>query len=91
MEGKCKMKLEKKKKDHAKPCLTLDIPQSVAHQAPLSMRFSRQKYWSSMPFPSTGDLPGPGVEPRSPTLHADALLTELTRALYIAKKQGISQ
>ena len=49
---------------------------SVAYQAPLSMEFSRQEYWSGLPFPSPGDLPDPGVEPRSPTLQADALPSE---------------
>ena len=45
---------------------------TVAHQAPLSMGFSRQEYWSGLPFPSPGDLPNPGIEPRSPALQADA-------------------
>ena len=49
---------------------------TVAHQAPPSMGFSRQKYWSGLPFPSPGDLPDPGIEPRSPTLQADALTSE---------------
>ena len=40
------------------------------------MGFSRQEYWSGLPFPSPGDLPNPGVEPRSPTLQADALTSE---------------
>ena len=40
------------------------------------MRFPRQEYWSSLPFPSPGDLPDPGIEPRSPALQADSLLTE---------------
>ena len=48
-------------------------PQTAAHQAPLSMGFSRQEYWSGLPFPSLGDLPDPGTEPRSPALQADAL------------------
>ena len=48
-------------------------PWTVARQAPLSMGFSRQEYWSGLPFPSPGDLPNPGIEPRSPTLEADAL------------------
>ena len=52
-------------------------PWTVAHQAPLSMGFSRQESWSGLPFPSPGDLPNPGIEPRSPTLQADALPTEL--------------
>ena len=51
-------------------------PWTVAHQAPLSMGFSRQEYWSGLPFPSPGYLPGPGIEPRSPALQADALTSE---------------
>ena len=51
-------------------------PWTVAHQAPLSMGFSRQEYWSGLPFPSPGDLPDPGIEPRSPALQADALTSE---------------
>ena len=43
-------------------------PWTVAHQAPLPMGFSRQEYWSGLPFPSPGDLPDPGIEPRSPAL-----------------------
>ena len=43
-------------------------PWTVAHKAPMSMEFSRQKYWSGLPFPSPGDLPDPGMEPRSPPL-----------------------
>ena len=49
---------------------------TVAYQAPLSMRFSRQEYWSGLPFPSPGDLPDPGIEPRSPALESDALTSE---------------
>ena len=41
---------------------------TVARQAPLFMGFSRQEYWSGLPFPSPGDLPNPGIEPRSPAL-----------------------
>ena len=52
-------------------------PWTVAHQAPLSMGFSRQEYWSGLPFPSPGDLPDPAIEPQSPTLQADSLSTEL--------------
>ena len=47
-------------------------PWTVAHQAPPSMWFSRQEYWSGLPFPPPGDLPDPGIEPRSPALQADA-------------------
>ena len=46
------------------------------HQAPLSMGFSRQEYWSGLPFPFPGDLPNPEIEPRSPALQADALTSE---------------
>ena len=54
-------------------CPTLCDLWTVAHQAPLSMGFSRQEYWSGLPFPSPGDLSDPGIEPRSPILQADAL------------------
>ena len=47
-------------------------PWTVAHQAPPSVGFSRQEYWSWLPFPSPGDLSDPGIEPRSPTLQEDA-------------------
>ena len=49
---------------------------TVVHQAPQFMGFSRQEYWSGLPFPSPGDLPDPEIEPRSPTLQADALISE---------------
>ena len=51
-------------------------PRTVADQAPLSMGFSRQEHWSRLPLPSPGDLPDPGIKPRSPTLQADALTSE---------------
>ena len=51
-------------------------PWTVAHQAPRSMGFSRQEYWSGLPFPSPRDLPNPRIEPRSPALQADALTSE---------------
>ena len=52
-------------------------PWTVAHQAPLSMGFSRQEYWRALPFPSPGYLPDPGIKPRSPALQADSLPFEL--------------
>ena len=61
----------------AQSCLTLVTLWTGAHEAPLSIGFSRQEYWSRLPFPSPGDLPDPGIEPRSPLLQADSLLTEL--------------
>ena len=51
-------------------------PWTVAYQDPPSMGFSRQEYWSGLLFPSPGDLPDPGIEPRSPALQADTLLSE---------------
>ena len=45
-------------------------PWAVVHQAPLSMEFSRQEYWSGLPCPPPGDLPNPGVKPKSPALHS---------------------
>ena len=51
-------------------------PWTIAHQASLSMEFSRQEYWSGQPFPSPGDIPFPGVEPSSPALQADSLSSE---------------
>ena len=51
-------------------------PWTEAYQAPLSMGFSRQEYWSGLPFPSPEDLPNPGIEPGSPALQTDALPSE---------------
>ena len=51
-------------------------PWNVAYQTLPSMGFSRQEYWSGLPFPSPEDLPDPGIEPGSPTLQADALPSE---------------
>ena len=51
-------------------------PWTIAYQSPQSMEFSRQEYWSGLPFSSPGDLPDPGIEPGSPTLQADALPSE---------------
>ena len=58
----------------AKSCLTLATPWTVAHQAPLFVGFPRQEYWSGV-IPSPGDLPGPGIESKSPALKADSLRT----------------
>ena len=49
----------------------------IAYQAPLPMGFSRQEYWGGVPFPSPGNLPNPGIKPRSPALQADSLPSEL--------------
>ena len=57
-------------------CPTLCDPWIVARQAPLSMGFSRQEHWSRLPFPSSGDLLDPGIEPWSPALKAVSLSSE---------------
>ena len=64
-------------------CPTLYDPWTVAHQAPLSMGFSRQEYWSGLPFPPPWDLPDPGIEPRSPALQADSLPSEPPGSSYV--------
>ena len=63
---------------------------TVAHQAPLSLRFPRQEYWSGLPFPSPGDLPDPGIEPAfpvSPALQADSFPAEPSDWVWPAKLQ----
>ena len=64
-------------------CLTLATPWTVAHQSPLFMGFSRQKYWSGLPCLAPGDLPDPGIKPGYPALQADSLLSELPGKPYI--------
>ena len=51
-------------------------PWTIPHQAPPTMGFSRQEYWSGLPFPSPGDLPDSGIEPGPPALQADSLPSE---------------
>ena len=55
---------------------TFMTPWTVAHQIPQCIGFPRQEYWSGLPFASPGHLPNPGIEPRSPALQADSLLSE---------------
>ena len=55
------------------PCPALCNPMAVVHRAPLSMGFSRQEYWSGLPFPSPGDLPDPGIVPGSSVLQVGSL------------------
>ena len=57
-------------------------PWTVTCQAPLSMKFSRQEYWSGFPLPSPGDLPDPVIKPVSPALQADSLLSEPPEKLH---------
>ena len=65
-------------------------PWMVTYQAPQSMGFSRQEYWSGLPFPSPGDLSNPGIEPRSPALQTDALPSEpLGKPIYIYNVHAI--
>ena len=64
----CLLQVEKVKVKSLSRVWLFVTPWTVAHQAPLSMGFSRQEYWSGLPFPSPGDLPNPGIEPGSPTL-----------------------
>ena len=64
----------------AQSCLdSFETPWTVAYQAPLSMGFSRQEYWSGLPFPSPRNLPDPGTEPASPTLAGGFFTTEPPR------------
>ena len=60
-------------------CLTLYNPMDCSLPGSMSIGFSRQKYWSGLPCPPPGDLPDSGMEPRSPTLQADSLPSELPR------------
>ena len=66
-------------------------PRIVARQAPLSMEFSRQEYWSGLPFPSAGHLSNPVIEPRSPALQADSLPTELLGKPHFIILQKLNQ
>ena len=68
------MKQKVKSLSHVRLLVT---PWTVAYQSHLSMGFSRQEYWSGLSFPSPGDLPNPGMEPRSPALRANALPAEV--------------
>ena len=63
-------------------------PWTIDYQAPLSMGFSGQEYWSGLPFPSPGDLPNPGIEARSPAPQADSLLSEPPEVPIPAEAKG---
>ena len=67
----------------AQSCPTLATPLTVAYQAPPSMGFPRQEYWSELPFPSPGNFPNPGIKPGSPALQMDSLPTELQGSPYL--------
>ena len=66
------------------------IPWSVAHQAPLSIVFPRQEDWSSLPFPTPGNLPDPGIEPKSPESPALSGGFFTTSATWEAQELGVS-
>ena len=66
------------------------IPWAVARLAPLSVEFSRKKYWNGLSFPSPGDLVNPGIEPRSPVLQADSLPTEPLGSYKQGKKTTLT-
>ena len=66
-------------------------PWTVAYQAPLFMGFSRQEYWNGWPFPSPGDLPNPGIEPRPLTRQADSLLSEPPGKSWLIREMGIKR
>ena len=66
-------------------------PWTVTHQTSLSMEFSRQEYWSALPFPSPEELHNPGIEPWSPTSQADSLLFELQGSLWFLPSIDMNQ
>ena len=71
------MKHKERKKEKSLSRVQLFVtPWTLAYQAPPSMGFSKQEYWSGLPFPSPGDPPDPGTERRSPAVQADALPSE---------------
>ena len=70
-----------------KLCPTLETPWTIGHQAPLSMGFPRQEYGNGLPFLSPRDRPNPGIEPRSPALLGDSLLTEPPGKSFIYCRQ----
>ena len=66
--GHCHVRMKVKSEGESEVVSNSVIPWTVAYQAPLSLGFSRQEYWSGLPLPSPGDLPNPGIEPGSPAL-----------------------
>ena len=72
-------------------CATLCDPWTVAHQAPLSMEFSRREYWSGLPFPPPGALPDPGIEPTCPAMAGRFFTTETTGKSYHDRGACITQ
>ena len=68
-----------------KSCLTLATTWTVALQAPLSMEFPGQEYWSRLPFASAGDLPDPGIKPTSPALAGRFFTTERKKEKFFSR------
>ena len=66
---------------------SLVTPWTVVHQAPLSIGFPSQEYWSGLPFPSTADLPNPGIEPRSPALQMVSCIAGILYAFTYVKQE----
>ena len=64
-------------------------PMDCSRKVPLSMEFSRQEYWNGLPIPSAGDLPNPGIEPRSPALQADSLPSDPPRVIFIKTESSV--
>ena len=84
-----KVKVKEQSLSHVRLFAT---PWTVAYQDPESMGFSRQEYWSGVPFPSPGDLPNPGIKPGPPALQADALLSEIPgKKLTVKAIQCVSE
>ena len=95
--GPCRSQnLEKKKKTFQRTYKSQSLshvrlfvtPWTVAHQAPLSTEFSRQEYWSWLPFPSPGALPNSGIKPRSPALQVDSLPKEPPENIWVSLSLG---
>ena len=80
------MKVKVKSLSHVRLFAT---PWTVAYQAPQSMEFSRQEYWSGLPFPSPGYLPNPGIEPGSPALKADSFLFVCLFSCHFLQNSGM--
>ena len=82
----CEQKHQKSESEIAQLCLTLCDPMDCSLPGCFIHWISRQEYWSGLPFPSTGDLSKPGIEPRCPALWADALPSEPQESLFKKKK-----
>ena len=80
--------MECEKSESESPCPILCKSMCIAHQPPLSMGFSRQEYWSALPFLSRGDLLDPGIKPKSPTLQADSSPSEPPGKPWSIRRRG---